>query len=81
MEVWDGHGHEHRVRGIAARAAVLIGERLVTDDRASSDAWPDRIPSLALEPVAVDLSGSDDETCALLVAEAVTAAIRMQAEG
>jgi hypothetical protein len=81
LEVWNAHGHEHRVQGIAARAAALIGERLVTDGRTRPGVWSARIPAVALQPVAVDLSGSGDEACALLVAEAVTAAIRMQAEG
>jgi hypothetical protein len=80
LQITGASGQEHRVHAIVQRATVLLGERLVqlAPELPTAGAT---IPEIAAEPVALDLSRTDDESCACQIADSVLHAVRFQIGG
>jgi hypothetical protein len=81
LRIANAAGHEHRVHTITTRAAALIGEELVALGRTLPADRSRHIPSLQPGPIGVDLTRTDDETCARLLAASVIDAVRLRVEG
>lgn len=70
MEFHDVAGQEHRLSGIAERAAALFADRLETH-LSNDESRADRhIEALSSPPVRLDLSRTSDENAARAVAQA-----------
>ncbi len=78
MEINDASGHEHRIAGIAQRAAALLAEQI--DIRyGGGRGWPpEKIPNVSARPVKLDLHRSGDEQAAQSIADAWLEALALR---
>jgi hypothetical protein len=80
LQIIDGAGHEHRVGPIAARAAVLLGDRILALSDVASEGITDRrdeqFQAVSVPPVSLDLGRMTDQEAAEHLARAMEVTIR-----
>jgi hypothetical protein len=75
LELHAATGHEHRVQPIVARAAALLGERLVVLGNELPDPPPAAVEALSAAPLCLDLAGMGNEEASNRIADGMLEAI------
>lgn len=82
LQIIDGAGHEHRVGPITARAAALLGDRILALSDVADDGITDRrdeqFQAVSVPPISLDLGQMSDQEVAERLATAMEVTIRAQ---
>lgn len=70
LQINDASGHEHRIAGIAQRAASLLAEQILLRYDGARGALADQVDTLSARPVDANLGATGDEEMARNIANA-----------